>query len=127
MHALQLALAHGRRSLAPACVGLAAGILHQVNFLGVRGLSLRRLLRPLQGLVGLDPVTITIVAQQSGVSGQRHARAAGPGAARRRASVAASEGNVAQLVEMGFDEAAARAALQRHGNDVQQALGSLVN
>ena len=131
---LQLALAYGRRSVLPAGVGLAAGVLHQINFLGLRHLSLRRLLRPIQAFLGRAPVSINVAghssAQQQRQRQHRGAGASGAGSARsrgRRAPAAVSESRVAQLVEMGFDGAAARAALQQHGNDVSRALSALVS
>ena len=128
-------MSSGLPTLVPSLVGFAAGAIYQANPCGIRRMSFssifRRVIRARArpGDRAQIRVSGALAAEQQGGGVQRAGQIRGAGtagAAQQRPDVGASDANVRQLVEMGFDEAAARAALQQAGNSVDRALATLV-
>ena len=126
-------MSSGLPSLVPSLVGFAAGAIYQANPFSIRRMSFssvfRRVIRARArpGDRAQIRVSGALAPEQQGGGVQRAGQnrgAVAAGAAQQRPNVGTS--NVQQLVEMGFDESAARAALQQAGNSVDRALATLV-
>ncbi|GIL81097.1 hypothetical protein Vretimale_12791 [Volvox reticuliferus] len=140
---LQLLLSGGWASLLAGATGLVAGLIYHLNLLGIKRLRfpafVRRLFANTVGaLLGSDgpssPLTSNTGPRVAAARRGRHATATTAAAAGSAGSVpsgphlpAPSREAVEQLVSMGFGEADSIRALQLTNNDLQQAIGLLLN
>ncbi|GLI63638.1 hypothetical protein VaNZ11_006667 [Volvox africanus] len=140
---LQLLMSAGWASLLAGGTGLVAGLIYRLNVLGIKRLRCpifvqRLFANTLGALLGSDsppgPLTSSTGSRVPAARRGRHATANTAAMAGSAGSVpsaphlpAPSGEAVEQLVSMGFGEAESIEALRLTNNDLQQAIGLLLN